>query len=223
MNVLRLSWLTTAWVACITLGACGGEDDRDDNPQAGAGGAISSGGLASGGLTSGGTGALAGRSSGTGGRAVTSAECVASHFSGPGITQACKQCMCDCDAAAASICDENCWGLTLCVQRSCAANATDLTCITTNCLAFLSGATAAAPLTSCFNQCGPGACSGWFLGDNPGTDGGAGGTGGAAGAGGMGDEAGNSAGGAAGTSGGGAAGSAGMDPQGGADSGGNRG
>jgi hypothetical protein len=229
MNVLRLGSLTAAWAACITLGACGGEDDGNESPRAGTGGAISSGGLTSGGTTSGGltgggvnnggTGALAGRSSGTGGRTVTSAECVASHFSGPGITQACKQCMCDCDAATASICDENCWSLTRCVQRSCAANATDLMCITTNCLAFLSGATAAAPLTSCFAQCGPGACSSWFLGDGPGTEGGAGGAGGAGGIGGAGgasDQGGNSTSGAAGTPDAGAAGSAG---QGGADSG----
>jgi hypothetical protein len=94
-----------------------------------------------------------------------------------------------------------------------------LMCITTNCLAFLSGATAAAPLTSCFTQCGPGACSGWFLSDNPGTDGGAGGVGGGSGAGGTGEEGGTRAGGAAGTSGAGAAGSAGTDPQGGADAG----
>jgi hypothetical protein len=190
MKFLRLVSLTVEFATLCSIGACG----SDDNNNASSGGVSSSGGVtSSGGVSSGGASATGGAS--TGGTPVTPAECVAKHYSGPGITQGCKECMCDCNAATASICDANCWSLPRCIQQSCNGNATDLMCITASCAAFLAGATAAGPLTSCFTQCGPSQCSAWFLGGNPGSGG----------AGGM-DTGGTPA--------GGAGGSAGMNPKG---------
>jgi hypothetical protein len=189
MKAHKLVPLAVAVAAFYVMNACNGEQAT---PAASAGSSSES----SGGTASAETGGAGAQTAGTGG-SVTAEQCLAGHFSDPAITSACKDCMCQCNAVAASACDVNCWSLARCVQVACAGNMTDINCVTTMCGTFLAGAGAAVQATQCLTQCGQAPCQDWFLAAPAG--------GGGAGAGG------DAAGGAAG----GAIDSAGMSNQGG--------
>jgi hypothetical protein len=139
---------------------------------AGTGGA---GGMTGGaGGMSGGTG---GMTAGTAGMA-PSAEvmmCIDNHFDG--VNDTCKQCMCECDAPAASDCDETCWKLSLCTYVHCQmsnpvnqglANQTD--CVVNFCGDYLGSdlgnAATVLTATGCFgpSECGA-ACASWWAMD----------------------------------------------------------
>lgn len=182
MKGLQLAPMAAAMAVFYVMNACGGEEDT---PAASAGSSgQSSGGTANAG-TNAGTGAAGAQTAGTGG-SVTTEQCLTSHFSDPAITSVCKDCMCQCNAAAASACDENCWNMARCVQVTCAGNMADVTCVTAMCGDFLSGVGAAMQAADCLTQCGTAACQDWYLAAPPG--------GGGAGAGG--DAAGGASGGA---------------------------
>lgn len=181
MNKRHLACMTAVAAVGYLANACGGGDDEPSGSAGSSGASNSAGNPGTGG--SAGSGATAGNtsSSGSGGGGVTVAECVSGHFSDPAISAACKDCMCQCNARAASMCDENCWALTRCVQESCAGETADLNCIASTCSAFFSGATAAAGLAECFTECGPASCTEWFATD-PGSGGAGGGGASSAGA-----------------------------------------
>jgi len=82
---------------------------------------------------------------------------------------ACAQCLCsqtgtqgDMCRGAVTVdkCDQKCWDLVNCVAAMCpnfqamaAMMPPDYSCLTTNCMAYLSGSTGATPVAPCFNAC----------------------------------------------------------------------
>lgn len=81
----------------------------------------------------------------------------------PSVQPACAQCVCGlsemCRAAVVSPpCDEMCWGLIQCIGANCPdframAAMMDYSCVTTNCMEFIGGATAATPAGMCVTMC----------------------------------------------------------------------
>src|SRR5687767_3008978 len=122
MKALQLVSMAAAMAALYLMNACSGDEDT---PAASAGSSGQNTGGKAGAGTSAGTGGA--QTAGTG-ASVTTEECLASHFSDPAITSACEDCMCECNATAASACDETCWNLARCIQVSCAGNMSDITC-----------------------------------------------------------------------------------------------
>jgi hypothetical protein len=184
MKDQKLAPIAAALAVFYAVNACGGDEDT---PAASAGSSgQSSGGTANAG-TAAGTVTAGAQTAGTGG-SVTTEQCLANHFSDPAITSDCTDCMCQCNAATASTCDENCWNMARCVQVTCAGNMADIACVTAMCGDFLSGATAAVQAADCLTQCGSPACQDWYLAAPAG--------GGGAGAGAGGDAAGGGSGGA---------------------------
>jgi hypothetical protein len=103
------------------------------------------------------------------------------------VAPSCKTCICNqsdtCRAAVTKDkCDANCWGLISCIGSKCPnfaamAASMDYSCLTTNCMAFLSGATGATAAgmcitTSCLSDCAAGIASSSSGGAAAGTSGG---------------------------------------------------
>jgi hypothetical protein len=196
MKRVQLVQMAAAVVAFYAVNACSGDADK---PATNAGSSGKGSGAAASGGSSAGTGTAGTPTAGTSG-SVTTEQCLTSHFSDPAITSTCKDCMCQCNAAAAAACDANCWSLARCIQVDCAGNMADINCATTKCAAFIAGGGAALQATQCLTQCGPSACQDWFV----------------AAPGGGGSGAGGDAGGAASGAAGGGTDAAGMSNQGGA-------
>ncbi|MFI5306461.1 MAG: hypothetical protein ACHQ53_03850 [Polyangiales bacterium] len=90
----------------------------------------------------------------------------------PVVSASCRTCICNIDDTCRmnvqmDKCDATCWGLIQCIGTMCPNFATmamamppDYSCLTTNCNAFLGGATGATPagmcVTQCLSDCAPG-------------------------------------------------------------------
>lgn len=85
----------------------------------------------------------------------------------PSVPEACSRCLCGIESCRGTVvqsaCNADCWGLIQCIGAMCpdfAAMAAmmDFSCVTTNCSAFLAGATAATPAGMCIRMC-PAECA----------------------------------------------------------------
>ena len=93
------------------------------------------------------------------------AACVADVLST--VPEACSTCLCGIESCRATVvesaCNADCWGLIQCIGAMCPDFASmaammDFSCVTTNCSAFLAGATAATPAGMCIRMC-PAECA----------------------------------------------------------------
>lgn len=83
------------------------------------------------------------------------------------VPEECSRCLCGIESCRATVaetaCNADCWGLIQCIGTMCPdfaamAMAMDFSCVTTNCSAFLAGATAATPAGMCIRMC-PAECA----------------------------------------------------------------
>lgn len=163
MNSRRVGYAAASLALACNVTSCGSTEKNaaaaggraGTNPNPGAGGSM----VSMGGVPNFSVGGFGGFTFSLGG-ALSQAECLGKHLSAPGITSECQSCMCMCNSSAAAACDLNCWELSRCVRASC-ASATDLSCISSSCGQYLSGAIAASLLTTCFSTCGT-SCGEWF-------------------------------------------------------------
>jgi hypothetical protein len=83
---------------------------------------------------------------------VTADQCRASGYAGT--SSACRECVCQCNPAAAAACGKDCWALLSCVHDRCGNNGENMGCILKTCASFLGAGRAAKALGMCSN----GAC-----------------------------------------------------------------
>ncbi|MDH5671805.1 MAG: hypothetical protein OEZ06_06620 [Myxococcales bacterium] len=71
---------------------------------------------------------------------------------GGGVSDGCAEAICDCNSEATSKCDDECWALIACVERSCAGDGNDLPCIVDACGSLLNAAPAAMETGACLSD-----------------------------------------------------------------------